>query len=226
MTQTAGVRGTSYLERLLVELDSIHEQFKIVLDSSAIKNIDPNRSYSGPVFIGYPSWGWETSEPRLSRRMKLLGQLRDWMPRLRLLFPHPTPTVAERLDDGLAHLERWLTREPGDHSITGHSTGPPKLASTIGGGARAARPFPVAWAMWQCGDVPWPDTSLGARRRRTIAAAKLHRPVNARQTHSLLHPYTRCAGDKIISRLGTCPGLPGPGHHTWHSQFHQPGRPS
>jgi rRNA-processing protein FCF1 len=133
VTRTAGVPHTSYLERLLVELDSIHEQFKIVLDSSGIKNIDPNRSYSGPVFIGYLSWGWEASDTTLeAARMKLLGQLRDWMPRLRLLFPHPTPTVAKRLDDGLGHLKRWLTREPGDHSIPpGIPQALAKLASTV-----------------------------------------------------------------------------------------------
>ena len=39
------------------------------------------------------------------------------MPRLRLLFPHPTPTVAKRLDAGLGLLEKWLVREGRDHSV-------------------------------------------------------------------------------------------------------------
>lgn len=59
VTRTLGVPAASYLDRLLMELDNIHEQFKIVLDASAIKNIDPNQSYSDLVIIGHPSWDWE-----------------------------------------------------------------------------------------------------------------------------------------------------------------------
>jgi hypothetical protein len=43
--------------------------------------------------------------------MALLHQLRDWAPRFRLLFPHPTPTVANQLDKNLHRLERWLVRK-------------------------------------------------------------------------------------------------------------------
>jgi hypothetical protein len=37
--------------------------------------------------------------------------VRDWAPRFRLRFPHPTPDVQRRLDDGLGLLEDWLVRE-------------------------------------------------------------------------------------------------------------------
>lgn len=116
-----------------MELDSIHEQYRLLLGASGIKNTGPNRRHSGIVVFGHPSWGWEASDTTLeAARMKLLGQLRDWMPRWRLLFSHPTPTVAERLDDGLGHLERWLTREPGDHSVPpGIPQALAKLASTV-----------------------------------------------------------------------------------------------
>lgn len=118
VTRTPGPPGASYLDRLLAELDSLHKQFQAVLDSSVIKNINPNRPGSHVTYRGYPAWGWEASDATLeATRMRLLGQLRGWMPRLRLLFPHPTPTVAKRLNDGPAHLERWLTREKGDRSV-------------------------------------------------------------------------------------------------------------
>ena len=43
-------------------------------------------------------------------RMDLLGQLREWTPRFRLLFPHrrqKSPSDSKQI----AHLERWLIRE-------------------------------------------------------------------------------------------------------------------
>ena len=49
-------RPTSYLTRLLAELDEIHADYAEVLSELAIRNIDP-----GPGFIGFPSWGWAES---------------------------------------------------------------------------------------------------------------------------------------------------------------------
>ncbi|MEU2718718.1 PIN domain-containing protein [Streptomyces sp. NPDC007205] len=43
--------------------------------------------------------------------MELLRQVRDWAPRFRLLFGHPTPAVQRNLDDGIRLLEDWLVRE-------------------------------------------------------------------------------------------------------------------
>jgi rRNA-processing protein FCF1 len=107
----------SYLARLLGELDEIHTGYAKVLSASAISNIDPNRGGSGS-FIGFPSWGWAKSDAGLeASRMELLRLVRGWEPRFRLLFPHPTPTVSERLDEHLGRLERWLVREPGEHGI-------------------------------------------------------------------------------------------------------------
>lgn len=109
----------TYAERLLAELDEIEAAYASVLSSSGIKNTDPNRGDpSGLVFITGAKWGWVTSGPALeASRMALLRRLRDWEPRFRLLFPHPTPTVTQRLSDHLGQLERWLVRDGGDHSI-------------------------------------------------------------------------------------------------------------
>ena len=49
--------------------------------------------------------------------MTLLRRVRDWEPRFRLLFPHPTPKVAERLDKRIGRLERWLVRSHAEHDI-------------------------------------------------------------------------------------------------------------
>jgi hypothetical protein len=106
-------KAPTYVERLLADLDAIHTEYGKILADSAIINIDPNRRASGrAVFIGYPKWGWAKSDAALeTSRMALLRRVRDWEPRFRLLFPHPTPTVAKRLDQAIGRLERWLVRE-------------------------------------------------------------------------------------------------------------------
>lgn len=106
----------TYLDRLLSELGEIHTDYAKVLADSAIVNIDPNRSGGGAVFIGFPEWGWAKSNAALeASRMALLRRVRDWEPRFRLLFPHPTPTVSKRLDEHIGRLERWLVRQGGEH---------------------------------------------------------------------------------------------------------------
>src|SRR5216683_6284876 len=110
---TRATRPPSYLTRLLAELDQIHADYAELLSASAIRNIDP-----GPRFIGFPSWGWADSSAGLeASRMALLRLVRGWEPRFRMLFPHATPTVSERLDEHLGRLERWLVRKPGEHGI-------------------------------------------------------------------------------------------------------------
>jgi hypothetical protein len=112
------MRPPSYIARLLAELDKISAGYSRVLSASAIRNIDPNRGSSSGIFIGFPSWGWTDSDAELEAlRMQLLRLVRNWEPRFRLLFPHPTPTVSERLDEHLGRLERWLVRESGEHGI-------------------------------------------------------------------------------------------------------------
>jgi hypothetical protein len=106
-------RPPSYLTRLLAELDEIHAGYAKVLSASAIRNIDP-----GVGYVGFPSWGWAESDAGLeTSRMALLRLVRDWEPRFRLLFPHPTPAVSRRLDKHLGRLERWLVRGTADHGV-------------------------------------------------------------------------------------------------------------
>ncbi|MEV5089452.1 PIN domain-containing protein [Streptomyces griseoincarnatus] len=61
--------------------------------------------------------------------MDLLRRLRDWEPRFRLLFPHPTPEAAKKLKESLEHLERWLVREGtwSDWSVPQHKPEAVKL---------------------------------------------------------------------------------------------------
>lgn len=112
------VRPT-YVENLLTELDGIAESYGEVVAASGIDYVNPNRHDTDIMFIGWADWGWAQSDSHLeASRMALLRRLRDWVPSFRLLFPNPTPEVAERLDEGIGHLERWLVRDGrSDHDI-------------------------------------------------------------------------------------------------------------
>jgi rRNA-processing protein FCF1 len=104
---------TCYRDTLLANVDEIESEFTHVLDRSSIQaaNLPSN-------FIGFARHRWAPSNDELTAaRMATLRNLRDFEPRFRLLFPHPTPEVAERLDTGLSHLYRWLDRDTDDHSI-------------------------------------------------------------------------------------------------------------
>ncbi|WP_370964728.1 PIN domain-containing protein [Amycolatopsis sp. cg9] len=115
-----------YARRLLTELTDIHAAFAEILSASEIINVDPNRPGSGVLFIGHPTWGWAPSPDVLEAdRMSLLRRVRDWEPRFRLLFPHPTPIVRERLDSNFQLLESWLVRTSGAHDV------PPTLNEAV-----------------------------------------------------------------------------------------------
>ncbi|MGW4047635.1 PIN domain-containing protein [Streptomyces sp. NPDC004721] len=103
---------STYAERLLQELEAMESDYVAVLNDSEIQYVNPNKPGYGFVFLGVADWGWGPSTPALEGwRMDLLRRLRDWEPRFRLLFPHPTPEAAEKLKESLEHLERWLVRE-------------------------------------------------------------------------------------------------------------------
>ena len=113
------MRQPTYSERLLAELDAIAQTYSEILADSGIKYVNPNRWDSDVVFFGFADYGWVDSDENLeAARMALLRRLRDWTPRFRLLFTHPTPEVAERFKKGIDHLEGWLVRDGGwDHEI-------------------------------------------------------------------------------------------------------------
>lgn len=113
----AAVDHPTYVQRLLSELDEIENAYTQILNDSSIENIDPNRGGSAVIFIGAPKWGWAASDNALeAARMSLLRKMRDWEPRCRLLFPHPTPHVKKRLDHNLRRMEKWLTRGKASNS--------------------------------------------------------------------------------------------------------------
>jgi hypothetical protein len=102
----------SYKERLHRELRSIEAQFEEILQASTIRYTNPNRPGSSVIFVGAPDYGWGPSDAALTTsRMTTLAALRDWAPRYRLLFPHPTPQVSKVLDERIKHLSKWLTRK-------------------------------------------------------------------------------------------------------------------
>jgi PIN domain len=105
----------TYAENLIAELDGIAASYAEILAASEIKYVNLS---GGGVIFAFPDWGWADSDENLAiARMELLGRLRNWAPRFRLLYAHPTPEVAERLKDGIDRLERWLIREGGDWEV-------------------------------------------------------------------------------------------------------------
>lgn len=99
----------SYTEHLVSDLDTFVQAFTEVLNASQVRA----RKMSGDswVVVGHP-WAWVNSTPDVEAgRMALLRDLRDWAPRFRLLFPHPTPDVQRRLDEALGLMDDWLVRK-------------------------------------------------------------------------------------------------------------------
>ena len=121
----------SYSQRLLNELDGIAASYAEVIAGSTIRYVNPNNEGGGVYFVGASNYGWGPSDAaHEAARMALLGTVRDWTTRFQLMFRHPVPTVQERLDDALGHLERWLIRDvhwdhsiPSDHERAQHVLG-------------------------------------------------------------------------------------------------------
>lgn len=108
-------KQTSYTDRLLAELDEVAERYEETLNASQI-----GAHNWGPGFIGFPHFYWLDSSTDLqAMRMGLLARVKDLEPRMRLLFPHPTPEVRKVLKDSFGLLRRWAKRGSGDHSIPG-----------------------------------------------------------------------------------------------------------
>jgi rRNA-processing protein FCF1 len=115
LRQDVGVPGQtiSYKDSLLAELDEFADDLNRILDASSVRSADLPSN-----FIGFASHHWEPSDDDLTAaRMDALRRLRDWEPRFRLLFPHPTPELAARIDEATDRLHRWLNRDTDDHSI-------------------------------------------------------------------------------------------------------------
>lgn len=99
----------TYVDQLLSELAAIESAYAIVLNKSQVR--ERQMDMGAVQVFGHP-WAWVPSDPEVeASRMELLRQLRDWAPRFRLLFPHPTPTVQRGMDGGVRLLDDWLVRE-------------------------------------------------------------------------------------------------------------------
>ncbi len=100
----------SYINALLDELPEIEREYVKIIKASEIRYVNPNTG-DGVLSVGAADWGWASSDDVLTgQRMRVLHRVRDWAPRFRLLFPHPTPEVAKRLKAEVGLLERWLER--------------------------------------------------------------------------------------------------------------------
>jgi hypothetical protein len=53
--------SSTYLQRLLTELDGIRHPYVEVLSTSEIMYVNPNPAGSYVVFLGHPDWGWTAS---------------------------------------------------------------------------------------------------------------------------------------------------------------------
>jgi hypothetical protein len=103
----------SYRDRLLGELDGLADLYTSLLGAS---RIGAHNWDSG--FIGFPHFYWVESSSELQAvRMNALARVKDLEPRIRLLFPHPTPEVRAALKESFGLLRRWAKRGSGDHSI-------------------------------------------------------------------------------------------------------------
>jgi hypothetical protein len=99
----------TYVDQMLAELTDIETAYASILDNSQVR--ERQLDFGDVQVFGHP-WAWVPSTPEAeASRMELLRQVRDWAPRFRLFFPHPTPAVQRRMDDGIRLLEDWLVRE-------------------------------------------------------------------------------------------------------------------
>lgn len=96
----------TYAACLLDQLAQLETDYVGVLENSEIRSV-----YYEHV-LGAPSRIWAPSTLAVeAQRMDLLGRLRSWEPRFRLLFPHPTPEVTRKLQDSFDRLTLWLLRD-------------------------------------------------------------------------------------------------------------------
>lgn len=110
---------TPYLERLRSELAEVRDDMDGLIGRSTIRNVDPNTDDSPVVILGAADWGWAPSDADITAaQMRLSARYSSWFDRFKLLFPHPTPDVAAKIDDVDKFVRRWTARPDGwDHSV-------------------------------------------------------------------------------------------------------------
>lgn len=106
----------SFSDQLGAQLDAIAAEYDHLLDRSAIRNVDPNRSSSDFYFVDAPSWGWVPDQALDGERTDLLQRFDDWYHRFRLLHRRALPETDKAIADATSLLRRWLER-PRDRTI-------------------------------------------------------------------------------------------------------------
>lgn len=114
---------STYADNLLNQLAEIEAQYVAIIESSEVRNVDPNRAAIGVVFVGAQEWDWVPSDASLERARKLcLDKFEDWFVRFNLLFPDPLPRVHKVLKNSSSQICTWLRRAKTDHSISPNRT--------------------------------------------------------------------------------------------------------
>ncbi len=109
----------SYLDRLRIKLVGIRGDMDALLESSTIRNVNPNTRDSSVFVVGAADWGWEPSDAEVTAmQMHLVARYGEWFDRFRLLLPHPTADVQTKIGDVDEFVRRWVSRPHAwDHSI-------------------------------------------------------------------------------------------------------------
>ena len=103
----------SYRAKLLTELDDLAEGCVGLLDHSTVSP----RNWDS-TFIGFPHFYWAPSSAELQpARMELLARIKDVEPRVRLLFPHPSPEVVKPSRRGSSYSDVDSSVTTSDHSL-------------------------------------------------------------------------------------------------------------
>lgn len=112
-------KPVAYVARLHAELAAIRDDMDDLLDHSTIRNVNPNTPDSPVFFVDAADWGWSKSDAATSAmQMRLLARYSSWFNRFRLLFPHATPDIDEKIATADDFVRRWTARpNQWDHSV-------------------------------------------------------------------------------------------------------------
>ena len=110
--QNGQMSSASFLSGLRSELDELAARNRDILEQSEIRHFNWNDSSSEIVVAGFPPHGWAPTSAAVSaQQMAMLRDWDHWVQRFRLLFPHPTTQIAQRISEATTSVRRWLERD-------------------------------------------------------------------------------------------------------------------